>query len=229
LQKKAAARQVLNGDFSKDPRWFTHWHLPAGRQMSYDDAVKSWGLPEKKEFPELLREYQKRSELLSPWRGYSRYLGWMDHKEFGEKAPALRVTLSSKWALGKNTTLACAPIYLEKGRYRFSGRFRFDGKVDQGSMIFFYLIPEGEKRTQALFPLNKEGVFKVGTYFPQSFFTALQGQIRPWRKKMWKEFEFTFDSKGPAILDCRVSLKLNNKFTEAHAHVDDFKFERIEK
>jgi hypothetical protein len=229
LQKKALARGVLNGDFSMSSDWFTHWHLPAGRQMSYDDAVKSWPLPEKKEFPKLINEYRQREELVSPWRGYSRNFGWMDHGVFGEKAPALRVTLSPKWAMGKSTTLACAPIYLEKGRYRFTGRFRFDSGIDKTTNIFFHLVPEREMRSRAIFPLDKEGDFKVETYFTQNFFGSMRGSVKPWRKEGWKEFEFVFNSKGPAVLNFQLNFKLNSKSAGAHAHVDDFKFERMEK
>ena len=229
LQRKAAPRQILNGDFSMTPDWFTHWHLPAGRQMSYDDAVKSWPLREKKEFPLLINEYRQREELVSPWRGYSRNFGWMDHKEFGEKAPSLRVTLSSKWAMGKSTSLACAPLFIEKGRYSFTGRFKFEEGIDKSTSVFIHMIPEGEKRARVLFPLGTTGSFKVETYHPQNFMTGLRGQIKPWRKPGWQEFEFVFTVNTPCIFAPQFNFKLKNRSAQAHAHVDDFKLERKDK
>lgn len=229
LHKKAAARGVLNGDFSMSPDWFTHWHLPAGRQMSYDDAVKSWPLREKKEYPKLLNEYRKNEELVSPWRGYSRNFGWMDHKEFGEKAPSLRVSLSSQWAMGRGTSLECSSIFVEKGTYKFSGRFKFDSGIAPQSDLFFHIIPLGEKRARAIFPLSKEGSFKVETYTPQNFVKDLSGTVKPWRKAGWKEFEFRFTTDTPLFLAPLFNFKLKPNFTEGHAHVDDFKFERVTK
>ena len=229
LHKKAAAREVLNGDFSKSADWYSNWHLPAGRQMSYDDAVKVWPLREKKEFPKLINEYREREELVSPWRGYSRNFGWMDHKVFGEKAPSLRVTLSSGWAMGKSTTLACSAIFVEKGTYRFSGRYRADAGIAPATSIFFHMTPFGEKRARAIFPLMNEGKFKVETYTAQNYAKNLSGSVKPWRKAGWKEFEFTFTANVPLFLAPQLNFKLNKKSAEAHIHVDDFKFERVEK
>ena len=229
LHKKAAAREVLNGDFSKSSEWYTNWHLPAGRQMSYDDALKVWPLREKKEFPKLINEYREREELVSPWRGYSRNYAFMDHKEFGEKAPSLRVTLSSRWAMGKSTSLACSAIWVEKGTYKFSGRYRADSGIAPATAIFFHMTPLGEKRARAIFPLMSEGKFKVETYTAQNFAKELSGSVTPWRKAGWKEFEFTFTANVPFFLAPQFNFKLNNKSAEAHIHVDDIKFERVEK
>ena len=45
----------------------------------------------------------------------------------------------------------------------------------------------------------------------------------------WKEFEFTFTANVPFFLAPQFNFKLNNKSAEAHIHVDDIKFERVEK
>ena len=229
LQKKAAARSVLNGDFSKTPDWFTHWHLPAGRQMSYDDAVKSWPLREKKEFSKLINEYRQREALVSPWRGYSRNFAWMDHKEFGEKAPALRVTLSSKWAMGKSTTLACAPIYAEAGTWRFSGLFKFEEGISKATDIFVHAIPQGEKRSRIMIPLHIPGENTPASYHTQNFLANMKSSVKMWKKPGWKHFEFVFTAKKNCIYTLQFNFKLNNKSTQAHAYVDDIKFERVKK
>jgi hypothetical protein len=153
----------------------------------------------------------------------------MDHKEFGEKAPSLRVTLSSKWAMGKSTSLACAPLFIEKGRYSFSGRFKFEEGIDKSTSIFIHMIPEGEKRARVLFPLGTTGSFKVETYHSQNFMTGLKGQIKPWRKSGWQEFEFVFTVNKPCIFAPQFNFKLKNRSAQAHAHVDDFKLERKDK
>ena len=229
LQKKAAAKTVLNGDFSKDPDWFTHWHLPAGRQMSYDDAVKSWPLKEEKVFPKLINEYREREHLVSPWRGYSRNYGFMDHKNFGKAAPSLRVTLSSKWAMGKSVSLACAPISAEKGEYKLSGVFKLEPGVASGTALRIFAVHDGQKRSRYIFPLTKTGKAVPDIFNKENFSGSMSCRIVTWEKPGWQKFELVFNTQKSVMLDIAFTFKLKSKSSQAHAWVDDIQWERIKK
>lgn len=230
LRRNAASPILLNGDFSMNKNWFSHWHLPAGRQMSYDEIVTAWPLVEKKEFPKLIQEYRERENLVSPWRGYARNFAYLDPLEFGSAPPSLRITLSSEWNLGRSTSLESAPIQLHAGQWKISGLFRMEAGVNAQSYFYWNFTPEGRKTMGHRFQLNSlVGPVEWSLWKTESGLDHVSAVILPAAKTGWKKFEFRFQNKDDGIATVKFALQLNSDSKRTNIWFDDIKLERIEK
>lgn len=226
LRRRAAAKTLLNGDFSKNPGWFSNWHLPAGRQMSYDDIVNSWPLTEKKEFPRLIHEYRAREKSVSPWRGYSRNFGYLDPKNYFSAPPSLRITLSRRWSYGQQTSLETAEILVHPGQWKLSGFFRSEPGLE--NLFIWNFTPEKGLMTFHRFrPKSQNGRIPVEIVHAPSTLKDYSAELSQTSKPGWRKFEFRFTVPAVGIASARFQSSLTEKTTQANIWFDDIKLERI--
>ena len=146
LVLNAASPELLNGDFSFSPDWFTFWHVPSGRQMGWDDAVEEWPLQDKKDFPALIAKWEELGEKVSPWRSYSRCAGFLDWKNFFTAPPSLRVQVSDKWYmdLGRRVSIESVKLRITPGKWKISGAYSIDPGISPNSFWRWQFVIPGE-------------------------------------------------------------------------------------
>ena len=224
LRRKAAAGQgkVINGDFSASTKWFNNWHLPADRQMSYDDVMESWPLPEVKDIKKITAEHNERWHLVSPWRGYARKYGYMDTGVFYNSAPSLRVTSAGSVAL------ETAPIFIEPGLWKFTGAFKCDENVDleMSSFTFSYTQEKENTRAYRIKPFSPDGPAKLNVWHGTPILKDVTVRFIKGRKTLWREFEFIFRNEDAALITLKSYVRAKSGKL-ANMWFDDVKLERI--
>ena len=231
LRRRAAAHTLLNGDFSKSVHWFHHWHLPASRQMSYDDIVESWPLCREQDFRKNAVEYRKRLAQISPWRSYARNYGYMDQEYFHEAPPSLRVTVG-KWSPGGSTAwLESAPVWLPKGAWKLSGAFKMDSGVDPAKSVFIcsYTAEKENKRNYRFHPGTGEGKVPVSVWYGVPNLLDVSALFSNSRHESWRKYEFRFTSTEDGIVTMKFIVLLESGTSVGHAWFDDIKLEKVNK
>ena len=232
----AASPKILNSDFSLSPDWFVYWHLPALRQMGYDSAVKEWPLAKDKDFKKLDEEYLRFNHKVSPWRNYSRRLGYLDRDDYGEAAPALRVQLSSKWSLGIGATVAGAYVRMDPGRWRWRASFKSDETLDQKSFARMQLFIPGERKQFLSVNFNdKPDKINLQNHGPVILCndpvdhqaSNATFKILPGKKPGWKILEMDFTLPTPMIGMPMFYLYLAPGHVDSFTLLDDFSLEKI--
>ncbi len=229
LRRQGASRTLLNGDFSQNPSWFTHWHLPADRQMSYDDIVESWPLRREQNFAKLQQEYKALQTQVSPWRGYARSYGYLDPDFYHDAAPALRVTVG-KWSPGGSTAwLESAPIWIEKGSWKLSGAFHMDAGVNLDKTVFIcaYTAEKQNKRNYRFHPGAATGEVPVTVWYAPPNLAAVSAVISNSGRKPWRHYEFCFTAPEDGIITMKFIVLLGPGAAVGHAWFDDIKLEKV--
>ena len=225
LRRNAAPGQgkVVNGDFSASTKWFKHWHLPAGRQMSYDDVVESWPLPKVKDMRKIDEEHKKLWTQVSPWRGYARKYAWMDTEEFYNSAPSLKVTSTS------DVNLESAPIFIEPGNWKFTGAFKCDENVDLTMTNFTvnYTQEKEKNRAYRFKPFSPDGTAaELNVWHGSPILKDAAVRFIKGKKGSWREFEFVFRNEGPGLITLKSFVRPKAGKT-AEMWFDDVKLERM--
>ncbi|NLZ63883.1 MAG: hypothetical protein GX902_08750 [Lentisphaerae bacterium] len=229
LVLSGAAPALLNGDFSLDPEWFRHWHLPASRQMGFDEAVKEWPLTGSCDVQAISAPREKLSYKVSPWRYYSRLFGYLDRDEFYLAPPSLRVWVTSKWALGRSTWAETAKVRLEPGKWCVRGAYKLDENAADtcfGRLTFFH---PGEDPMWLSFNLKAaagEGVLQDNGLQSCASLTPSVSIIET-QKPGWREFALRFENRQTGIATLRMYLYLHPDKQDALVHLDDFSLERL--
>lgn len=229
LVLSGAAPALLNGDFSLDAEWFRHWHLPASRQMGFDEAIKEWPLTGSGDVKAISAPREKLSYKVSPWRYYSRLFGYLDREEFHLAPPSLRVWVTSQWALGRGTWVESAKVRLEPGQWLVRGAYKLDGNTADycfGRLHFFH---PGEDAMWLSFKLKDkagEGTLR-DEGLKRSTLLAPSVSIAEAGKPGWREFTLRFENRQTGIATLRMYLYLQPDKQDALIHLDDFTLERL--
>lgn len=229
LVLSGAAPALLNGDFGLDSEWFRHWHLPASRQMGFDEAIKEWPLTGSCDFKDISAPRDEWSYKVSPWRYYSRLFGSLDRDDFHLAPPSLRVWLTTQWALGRSTWVETAKVRLEPGKWRFRGAYKLDGNTDDacfGRLTFFHpgedsmWLSFNLKQAAGEGKLRDEGLKRCDLLAPSV-------RIVDSQKPGWRQFEMHFENQQEGIATMRMYLYLNSVKQDALIQLDDFMLHRL--
>ena len=226
---KAAASEILNGDFGKSKKWFIHWNLHGLRQMAYDDAVDTWPLVKNKNFKAMNKERMERfSSKVSPWRYYARLLGYLDNESFGKAAPALRVQLSSGWALGRSAVIGGAYVKMTPGKWQW--RFSYKADAALGKQSFCRLVIFEPGFPNQFLTINMAQTENAQAKDSGPLKTSIRNRkvtIKEGTKPGWKDLEFTFDLPGESVARPMVYLYLAPGYKDSFFWLDDIKLEKI--
>ena len=225
----AAAPKLLNGDFSHSPKWFTYWNLHGLRQMGYDNAIDEWPLVKEKNFKALNQVRMERfANRVSPWRYYARLLGYLDNETYGKAAPALRMQLSSGWALGRTAVVGGACVQMTPGKWKWSFSYKADKALSKQSFCRLTLFEPGKANqfpTISLDPSIKADVKDIGPV--KGSYTNRKVSIKDGAKPGWKDLEFSFDLPRASVARPMFYLYLDPGHKEAFVWFDDIKLEKL--
>ncbi len=229
LVLQAAAPTLLNGDFSHSSEWFTYWHLPALRQMGFDEVVKEWPLSNDKDFALLSQQWIKFQHLISPWRYYSRLYGALDQEKFLQSPPSLRVQVSSRWALGRIAAAESVQTRLTPGKWRLRGAYSLDAAMRDSCFGRWQFFHPGESPMWLSFNLRTatgEGVLMNNG---RKSSTLIEPKItfQDAGKDDWRTFELTFRTEKVAVGSIFFYLYLDEQKQDGFANIDDISLEKI--
>ncbi len=222
LVMNAAAPEMLNGDFSYSPDWFTYWHMTL-RVMGWDKLVKEWPIPaEPKDFTQIFKEWRTTySDRVSPWRTYARCYGTLDRKNYYQAPPSLKIQVTNRWVLGRNTSVESVKIRLNPGKYRFSGYYRHDAGIAPKSFARLQVIYPGEKVLRHSFYLNA----------PDGQVTTIEKgmkvEITKSAKDGWRYFSLELEVKQPVLASLFFYVYLQGGHKDGFINIDDLKMEKL--
>jgi len=214
--------RIINGDFSANSKWFNHWHLPADRQMAYDDVMESWPLPKVKDMAKINAEHSKLWHLVSPWRGKARLYAYMDEEEFYTASPALRITSPG------SVSFETAPAFIEPGSWKFTGAFKCDKNVNlnTSSITFNYTQEKEKNRAYRVRPSSPDGIPPLNVWHGTPILKDALVKFIKGGKPGWREFEFTFRNEKPGFITVKTFVG-GSSSNPGNMWFDDVKLERI--